>query len=995
MSLAHFFLDAPLHEAVGHHGTHNPWLVALSILVVIFSVTMAFQTAHTARSTSTPFYKGVALATGALALGGGVWSMHFIGMLAYALPARVTFSTSLTLLSLVPVCAASWLALRTLTQPTIPLSRLIAGGMVVGLGVGAMHYTGMLSIQSTLEMRHDVTLFLVSVGLALVLSPLALWFWTRLQQTPLRPVVGNLLAGTAMGLAIACVHYTGMAGAVFVGEPQGQSGWLVLSATHMALILSSIAITLTIMVVALNSLIRSNELNRQIREGSSRLHATLDTAVDGIIIIDSKGTVRDYNRSAERLFGWKPSEVIGRNIKMLMPEPYQSAHDGYLENYMSTREARIIGTGREVVGLRKDGSHMPMRLAVGRMELPGELLFVGFVSDISDRHALEVSLRETAERAEQAAAAKSIFLANMSHEIRTPMNSIIGFSELLLQTDLSPSQRSHLAIILQSSRSLLRLINDVLDTTKMEKGKLDLENIDFSMRSLAMQIESSLRLAAQSKQLTLTVRYPEDMPKYFEGDPLRLMQILNNLVGNAIKFTEKGGVDVGFSYDGEQVQFEVTDTGIGMSAEQVEMIFTPFTQADASISRRFGGTGLGTTIARQLVTQMGGDIHVESTPGKGSTFRVRIPLPIGQPPQETGAGVPRVELPPMKILIADDVPQNLELLTLVLQQAGHVVTSANDGAEALERYTTGTFDLVLMDVHMPGVDGLQATRLIRQHERNNKRRVTPVVALTASVMAEDRQAARQAGMDGFALKPIEPVELFEEMARVLKASASETSREPAHEEVKPRPMAVDWAAGTAMWGDRQRLGDAIRRFFDSVDDKYPLPHETDASLDLNATLFSLHGLRGAAGNLSLPVIAELTRSMEQELRLGNEAFVREHMPVLRAAIQHARESVQDMMRQPGSARFGTRADTAMPAAAAAPVQRDRSELTGLLRQLHGVVSRNELDDALLETVCESLENQGVCVEALALRAAVESFEFRKATEILEKLVAADDPAVLA
>src|SRR5690606_24257584 len=141
--------------------------------------------------------------------------------------------------------------------------------------------------------------------------------------------------------------------------------------------------------------------------------------------------------------------------------------------------------------------------------------------------------------------------------------------------------------------------------------KLDLENIDFSMRSLAMQIESSLRLAAQSKQLTLTVRYPEDMPKYFEGDPLRLMQILNNLVGNAIKFTEKGGVDVGFSYDGEQVQFEVTDTGIGMSAEQVEMIFTPFTQADASISRRFGGTGLGTTIARQLVTQMGGDIHVE------------------------------------------------------------------------------------------------------------------------------------------------------------------------------------------------------------------------------------------------------------------------------------------------------------------------------------------------------------------------------------------------
>ena len=995
MSHTHFFLDAATQVAGGHHGTHNPWLVSLSILVVIFSVTMAFQTAHTARSTSSLFFRRVALLTGALALGGGVWSMHFIGMLAYQLPARVTFSTSLTLLSLVPICAASWLALRALTQPNISPGRLTWSGMVVGLGVGAMHYTGMLSIQSTLEMRHDFVLVGLSVVLALVLSPLVLWFWTRLQRTSIRPELGNLLAGTALGLAIACVHYTGMAGAVFFGEPDGRSGWVVLSAAHVALILSSIAITLTIMVVALNSLVRSNELNRQIRESNSRLHATLDTAVDGIIIIDSKGIIRDYNRSAERLFGWTAAEVMGRNVKMLMPEPYRSAHDGYLVSYMTTRQARIIGTGREVVGLRKDGSHMPMRLAVGRMELPGELLFVGFVSDISDRHALEASLRETAERAEQAASAKSIFLANMSHEIRTPMNSIIGFSELLLQTDLSPSQRNHLGIILQSSRSLLRLINDVLDTTKMEKGKLDLENIDFSMRSLAMQIESSLMLAAKSKQLTLAVRYPEDMPSYFEGDPLRLMQILNNLVGNAIKFTEKGRVEVAFSYDGNLVHFEVKDTGIGMSPAQLETIFSPFTQADASISRRFGGTGLGTTIARQLVAQMGGEIHVESAPGEGSTFRVSIPLTLGKPPQQSDEALSAADLPVMRILIADDVPQNLELLTLVLQRAGHTVVSAKDGAEAFERYTHEAVDLVLMDVHMPSVDGLQATRLIRQHERTRGLDPVPIVALTASVMAEDRAAARQAGMDGFALKPIEPQDLFEEISRVLDAARAKVSPVAVNRKEEPGSVAVDWAAGTAVWGDKHRLADAVRRFLDSVDDKYPLPLETQASLDLNATLFSLHGLRGAAGNLSLPVIADLTRSMEQELRLGNEAFVRESLPKLRAAMQQARESVQEAARQPTTGRPVTRVQGGKPSISVAFVERDHSELRGLLQRFYAVISRNELDDVLLETVCESLEMHGICADAVALRAAVESFEFRTAAQILEELIARDDSSVLA
>lgn len=482
--------------------------------------------------------------------------------------------------------------------------------------------------------------------------------------------------------------------------------------------------------------------------------------MDGIITIDSQGLIQSFNHSAERLFGWTAEEVVGRNVKMLMPEPDQSQHDDYLRNYLNSGVPKIIGTGREVVGLRKDGSLMPMRLGVGRVDLPDELLFVGFITDISERHALETSLRETAAEAKRAAAAKSTFLANMSHEIRTPMNSIIGFTELLLQDDLSAAQRSHLNTIRESSRSLLGLINDILDTTRMEKNGLELETIDFSLKGLAAQIESTLRLSAQAGGLELTTRYPDDMPEYFRGDPLRLLQILTNLVGNAIKFTERGRVEVAFGYQAPTVCISVSDTGIGMTPQQTEAIFAPFTQADASISRRFGGTGLGTTIARQLVE--------------------------------------------------------------------------------------------LMDVHMPGVDGLQATRLIRQHERDRQLAPTPIIALTASVMSEDRHAARQAGMDGFAVKPLEIPELFSEIARVLHYSPPLSSRDAVVASQVAAKSAVDWRHGTALWGNEARLSAALRQFLNGWRDRYPLPTGAEADPDWAAARFSLHGLCGAAGNLALP-----------------------------------------------------------------------------------------------------------------------------------------------
>jgi len=723
--LSSFFFDSAQHSAVVR-GVYAPGLVFLTLFVSIFTVTMALYDTQVARGAQHSTVRSTMLAISAISLGVSIWAVHVIGMLALDLPVPFSYDVRTILLAMIPACLAAWLLLHGVSRKQMSVRRVLICGILLGAGIAATHYVSMAAIQSTLLVRHDAPFFFLSLIAFVVLAIFALWVHYGLLRTYLNRTQRLLAAGALMGLALAAMHYAGMAGVRFVFTPNASRHSLPMEASHLAIGMALIALIVSVMAGAFNALIRARTLYRAVDEGRSRLRAMLDTAVDGIITIDSQ--------SVQRLFGWRAEELIGRNVKMLMPDPDQSGHDGYLRNYLETGKPKIIGSGREVTGLRKDGSLLPMRLAVGRVDLPGELLFVGFVTDISDRRALEDSLREAVERAEHAATAKSLFLANMSHELRTPMNAIIGFTELLLQTDLTTQQREHLNIVSRSSRSLLRLLNDILDATKIEKGHMELERIDFSLKQLASQLESSLCLSAQSKDLSLTTIYPDDMPEYFQGDPMRLLQILSNLVGNAIKFTEQGGVEVIFSHEQGQVHVQVRDTGIGMTSQQLADIFAPFAQADPSISSRFGGTGLGTTIARQLAELMDGRVHAESQFGKGSTFHVWLTLPPGRPVGEND--VPSCEgarsLPPLRILIADDVPQNLELLSATLKNAGHEVVMANDGAEAVQKLIhEGAFHVVLMDVHMPNMDGLQATQMIRQHERESGCARTPIIALTA------------------------------------------------------------------------------------------------------------------------------------------------------------------------------------------------------------------------------------------------------------------------
>jgi PAS domain S-box-containing protein len=378
-------------------GSYNPWLVALSLLIAVFASGMALQVAGMVRLSDNRLYRQVALITGSLALGGGVWSMHFIGMLAFQLCARVDYSPGLTVLSLLPSLFASWVALQLLARRSISHVQLISSGVLVGAGIGAMHYSGMAAMQMAPLLRYDPYWFAGSILVAVVLAILALWVRFGLRGH-LSSGKAILVSGVVMGLAIAGMHYTGMAAARFIGttEPLGQQSNA--NAMYIALAVALTTVTLTVFVAATNGLLRYRQLFRQMQGSESRLRAILETAVDGIVIIDDQGLIEGLNSAAARLYGWRRDELVGRHINTVIPESYHQGAPDYLLRVMREGQSEILGGSREVEAQRKDGSLLPIRLAIGLVNLPGQTLYVGSVSDISARKSMEQALRESEQQ---------------------------------------------------------------------------------------------------------------------------------------------------------------------------------------------------------------------------------------------------------------------------------------------------------------------------------------------------------------------------------------------------------------------------------------------------------------------------------------------------------------------------------------------------------------------------------------------------------------------
>ncbi len=509
------------------------------------------------------------------------------------------------------------------------------------------------------------------------------------------------------------------------------------------------------------------ERTNEVQAACEQHNAVVQTALDAVVGMGADGRITDWNSQAERMFGFTAAEAVGRLMSQtIIPEAFREPHEAGLRRYQATGISKIINNRIEIKALRRDGEEIPVELAVTAIRNGNETTFCAFVRDITDRLQAAENLKRAKEAAEQASSAKSEFLANMSHEIRTPMNGILGMTELLLDTELNAEQQESLDLVKSSAESLLRVINDILDYSKIEAGKLDLDPVDFQLREALEDTLKTLALRAHRKGLELTCEIGDDVPIRVVGDPGRLRQVLVNLVGNAIKFTAKGEVVVraqlqNQSPDGYLLHFEVADTGIGIAPEKQQLIFDPFAQADGSTTRRFGGTGLGLTISSQLVSLMGGEIGLASQPGQGSTFHFDAHFGRAKSAGSTSASLSLAKLQGLRVLVVDDNATNRRVITGILRlwTARPVGVDSGPAAVAELRRAAAAgepYPLLLTDAMMPEMDGFM---LVEELHKEPGLAPRTIMMLSSADRQTDAARCRRLGMAAYLVKPVTADEL--------------------------------------------------------------------------------------------------------------------------------------------------------------------------------------------------------------------------------------------
>ena len=516
-------------------------------------------------------------------------------------------------------------------------------------------------------------------------------------------------------------------------------------------------------VIGASNVARDIRLSKSAERTSAYLAAIVESSDDVIVSKNLDGIITSWNAAAERVFGYAPEEAIGKHITLIIPPDKLEEEYGILSKVKAGHRVDHFETVRRA----KDGSLVDISVTVSPiLDSKGRIIGASKVArDISERKRIQALLEDSNRRRDE-------FMANMSHELRTPLNAVIGLAHILSKSErLNPREQQCVSMIRQSGDTLLALINNLLDYSKAETGSLQLEAIEFNLPETVEKTVMMLDAEVKSKGLELALSYNGALREYYIGDPLRLQQIVTNLVANAVKFTEKGRIDVTVALKSEEndqscLVLSVADTGVGIAPDKVDLIFDKFMQADASVARSHGGSGLGLSICKALAEAMGGTITVESKPGLGSTFTVNICLAHSRRDERINQDTEASDSH-RNVLVVEDFEPNVLVVSSVLDELGYSYDVATNGMEGVRRVERGAYDLILMDVQMPGMDGFESTRRIRQMESERGGHRTPIVAMTAHVFDRDKHKCLEAGMDDFIPKPFDPKQLESVLSRLI------------------------------------------------------------------------------------------------------------------------------------------------------------------------------------------------------------------------------------